>query len=452
MSSASPASPRLVVTRKKAPTGGGSAPSSFSVTRKAVVLVDDDQQQQHDNGSNRSFGKKNNNAAASRRGSSLSRNGTKAALPGSSNRETVGFVGVPDKNVPPLPLPHQITKTTTTDREEKGEIGSDGGTSPASLTMTSSTITANTPTAYDHHQEDKDHGRPAAQNHGRTTNADRAGAGAPPPPESGGHGNNGTDSRVVRHVVKFSARRFDVNMLPIDMRRVYRELESKYGEEYGLIFVFMMNTAIELHRAWHMTLLTSKILQQIKDTYGIVMTWNLGVVRLIFRVEDGGHELQRKVPYDYDSEFQDLYMKIAVALIERRISVHEALIFQAETRRGLHTANTGLFLRDFPGRLVLYPIEAATCAVIFFGGDWTDGYVAAICGIVSGLIEYGLVSIGGEAKVLIDICVGVSTGIIGSLFYRLGGESHCLSAIFLGTLYWFFYGTGTIFRRRWSFW
>jgi hypothetical protein len=249
-------------------------------------------------------------------------------------------------------------------------------------------------------------------------------------------------TKSVRHAVKLSERRFDVNSLPIDILRVYLELEKKYGEEYGLIFVFMMTTAIELHRAWHMTLLTSKILQQIKDTYGIVMTWNLGVIRLIFRVEDGGHELQRKVPYDYDSEFQDLYMKIAVALIEKRISVHEALIFQTETKHGLHTASSGLFLRNYPGRLVLYPIEAATCAVIFFGGDWTDGYIAAICGFVSGCIEYALCTIGGDAKILIDICVGVSTGVVGSLFYRFGDESRCLSSIFLGTLYWFFYGTG----------
>jgi hypothetical protein len=49
-----------------------------------------------------------------------------------------------------------------------------------------------------------------------------------------------------------------------------------------------------------------------------------------------------------------------------------------------------------------------------------------------------LVSIGGDDKVLIDIYVGVSTGIIGGLFYRLRGELRCLSAIFLETLYWLF--------------
>ena len=49
-----------------------------------------------------------------------------------------------------------------------------------------------------------------------------------------------------------------------------------------------------------MTLLTSTLLQQIKDEFGLRTTWNLGVVRLKFRVEDGGYELHRKVPYDYD--------------------------------------------------------------------------------------------------------------------------------------------------------
>ena len=71
-------------------------------------------------------------------------------------------------------------------------------------------------------------------------------------------------------------------------------------------------------------------------------------------------------------------MKIAVALIEGHISIHEALIFQSETKQGKHTAKSGLFLRDWPGRLVLYPLEAATCAVIFFGGDWADAGGRAI--------------------------------------------------------------------------
>jgi hypothetical protein len=56
----------------------------------------------------------------------------------------------------------------------------------------------------------------------------------------------------VRHDVTFSERRFDVNTLPDDMRRVYGHLEEKFGEEYGLLFIFTMRTAVELHRAWNM--------------------------------------------------------------------------------------------------------------------------------------------------------------------------------------------------------
>jgi len=193
-----------------------------------------------------------------------------------------------------------------------------------------------------------------------------------------------------------------------------------------------------------MTLLTTKILQQIKDKFEMRMTWDLGVVRVVIRVEDGGHELHRKVPYDYDSEYQDMYLRIAEALIDGEINVHEALIYQTEAKQGVHTAKSGLFLRDFPGRLVLYPLEAATCAVIFFSGDWADAYVAAICGLVSGLIEYIIGLIGGDIKILVDICVGISTGIIGGLFYKLSGGQYCISSIFLGTLYWFFYGTAFV--------
>lgn len=58
--------------------------------------------------------------------------------------------------------------------------------------------------------------------------------------------------KKVRHDVTFSERKFDVNTLPDDMRRVYGHLEEKFGEEYGLIFIFTMRTAVELHRAWNM--------------------------------------------------------------------------------------------------------------------------------------------------------------------------------------------------------
>ena len=111
---------------------------------------------------------------------------------------------------------------------------------------------------------------------------------------------------IIRNVIGSESRHFDEDerIKSADMRRVYKFLKEKYNEEYALTFVFTMRTAVELHRAWHMTLLTSKILEQIKEKFGLKMTWELGVVRLKFRVDDGGHELNRKVPYDYDSEYQ----------------------------------------------------------------------------------------------------------------------------------------------------
>ena len=96
----------------------------------------------------------------------------------------------------------------------------------------------------------------------------------------------------LESVVSRSQRKFDVEKLPPDMLRVYNELEKKYTEEYALLFVFTMRTAIEMHRAWHMTLLTGKILQRIKDTFGLRMTWNLGVIRL----RDSGPDRLRHDP------------------------------------------------------------------------------------------------------------------------------------------------------------
>ena len=116
---------------------------------------------------------------------------------------------------------------------------------------------------------------------------------------------------------------FDTKTLPADIQRVYGHLKRLHGEEYALTFVFIFNTAVELHRAWHVTLLTSKILQQVADKCGVRMTWSLGVIQLKFQIEDGTFEIHRKVPYDYDSEYQDMYMRIAVALGDGEITGKE---------------------------------------------------------------------------------------------------------------------------------
>ena len=252
-------------------------------------------------------------------------------------------------------------------------------------------------------------------------------------------------SSSLAEVMVRSQHKFDTKSLPADMQRVFKKLSAKHGEEYALTFIFIMRTAIELHRAWHMSLLTNKILQQVKDKFDLAMTWELGVFKIKFRVDDGSFELHRKVPYDYDSEYQNIYMKIAVALGEGSITVDEALTYQTETKKGLHTAKSGLFLRDFPGRLVIYPLLSMSCAVIFFGGDWADGGVAAICGIACGLTEWFIAEgVGGEAKILIDVVIGTITGAIGCLFYQYESPTYCLSAIFLGNLYWYFYGTAFV--------
>jgi len=72
-------------------------------------------------------------------------------------------------------------------------------------------------------------------------------------------------------------------------------------------------------------------------------------------------------------------------------------------------------------------LEASTCAVIFFGGDWKDAGVAAICGFCSGLVEWFSTSkyAKAEAKALIDVLVGATTGFIAgySIGFKKEGKS-----------------------------
>ena len=59
-----------------------------------------------------------------------------------------------------------------------------------------------------------------------------------------------------------------------------------YRPRYALLFVFNMQTAMEMHRAWNMTLLTSKTLKKCSEMVGLTMTWELGVIKLKFFMED----------------------------------------------------------------------------------------------------------------------------------------------------------------------
>lgn len=241
--------------------------------------------------------------------------------------------------------------------------------------------------------------------------------------------------------VVLSTKKFDVNILPDDMQRIYETFEKKHGREYALLVIFNMRTAIELHRAWHMSLLTSKIMQKVKDKFNLRMNWQLGVIRIRFLMDDGLFQLYRRIPYDYDSEYQDMFTRIAYALCHNDLNVDEALIFQEEAKQGRHTAKSGTFLRDFPGRLILYPALSSTCAVIFFGGDWEDAGIAAITGLATGISTLLIESMGSQFGVLVDIAGGLLTGLIGALFFHYNGRTTCLKSVFLGTLYWFFYGT-----------
>ena len=52
----------------------------------------------------------------------------------------------------------------------------------------------------------------------------------------------------MNRTIETSERKFDVNTLPDDMRRIHDRLASRFGEEYALLWVFTLRTATELHR------------------------------------------------------------------------------------------------------------------------------------------------------------------------------------------------------------
>ena len=89
-----------------------------------------------------------------------------------------------------------------------------------------------------------------------------------------------TDVSIRKLVTFRTDRKFDI--LPADMQRVLKSLTKAHGEDCALTVIFTIKCAVGLHRAWHMTLLTAKILQQLKERFRfrLRLTWNLGVFAL----------------------------------------------------------------------------------------------------------------------------------------------------------------------------
>lgn len=135
-------------------------------------------------------------------------------------------------------------------------------------------------------------------------------------------------------------------------------------------------------------------------------------------------------------------MKIALAVIDRDITVHEALIFIEKNKDAEFSGRINKFLRKPPGRLILYPWKAAMYTIVFFGGDFRDAGIAAICGCFGGFIEVTLKNL--DLSIIKELTVGISTGVIGGLFFYYQDESTCLRAIFMATLHWYFFGTAFV--------
>ena len=53
----------------------------------------------------------------------------------------------------------------------------------------------------------------------------------------------GKVARPIKRAIELSERKFDIDTEAADLRRVYRHLEHKFGEEYGLLFVFIVRVS-----------------------------------------------------------------------------------------------------------------------------------------------------------------------------------------------------------------
>lgn len=237
-----------------------------------------------------------------------------------------------------------------------------------------------------------------------------------------------------------------MDSIPEKLRPLIRRLESvpdlSPKDLVSLLFVIRLGDT--LHKNFYATFLTLSLVRKLCDKLGIPdLSLEVEVFSLRWSFRQGTVSVTHRILWDYDMYSVGALTSIARGVLNDTLTPKEGLRLIRDVEVKTQYCRIESSYRDFPGRALVIPIMAASCATVFFGGTWYDFGFAAACGLAAGIVAW-IGAVYDQLTGIVDYMAAVFTAMIAVATISSFPDSACYSAQVLGTLYWFLYGTAYV--------
>jgi uncharacterized membrane protein YjjP (DUF1212 family) len=208
--------------------------------------------------------------------------------------------------------------------------------------------------------------------------------------------------------------------------------------------VFIVRLIDSLHASFYATFLSQPLAKKLAHHLEIPdLIVEIDVFKTRWSFRQGAVSVVHTISFDYDCHSINQLTKIGMGVLNDRITPAEGLRLIRVVESGRKFSEGEDLYRDFPGRALVLPFMACTCATVYFEGTWHDLYWSATTGLLCGLIAWGC-SVWPQLFGVMDILVAITTAMMTIAAVTAQPESTCFSAQVLGNLYWFLYGTAYV--------
>jgi len=230
--------------------------------------------------------------------------------------------------------------------------------------------------------------------------------------------------------------------LPVALWPLVRRLESEpeVSDLDVLHITLIVRLGDAMHKVAYATFLTHSFVDELRQKLHVPdLDLEIDVHANRWSCRQGSIMVYHRIRWDYDGSAMHELSKIALGVLQNRISVPEAIVLIHQVEEATHYTAFENIYRRFPGRVFILPILACSGSVIFFDGTYVDLGFGLITGLAAGLMHYGC----AVNKMLIDVeelLIGICTAMIAVLALTLFPNRTCFTWLVLGTLLWFLYG------------
>jgi hypothetical protein len=232
--------------------------------------------------------------------------------------------------------------------------------------------------------------------------------------------------------------------LPIALKPLLKRLialpEADVDDVHILAIMFIVRIADAMHRVAYATFLTKSFVDELKHKLDVPdLDLEIEVSATRWTYKQGTIMSYHRISWDFDGYAMQALSKIALGVLDDTVMVDEAFHLINDTENEAQFGRFEHGYRNFPGRIPLIPLLAATGATVYFGGTWVDFGFALVTGTAAGMIHY-LCALKPQLAGVQDLLVSILTAMISMAAVTAFPDSVCFPAQILGTLFWFLYG------------